>query len=562
MTDYQVLSHPASIRSKILKSQGNYLAPPIKTATGLIYFRRAVGLAMPIPIALAFGYELAGATIGRNQRLKSTFVKRLTSKQAHATLKNYVTAMTYSIAALSVPNRIAFLSSLCDFIDSKSDATGFESILSTAIESCWAYCNDHLAKYAEQIWLKYVPSGGIGQKDGIYVINTNTLSVEVYDPEDLKKLNIIRNIHIAPNGSIGKFNQYGQTSYIPGSFGQGQGGYGPGGFGSGQGNNGPGSFGQGQGGYGPGGFGSGQGNNGPGSFGQGQGGYGPGGFGFGQGGYGSGSFGFGQGSNGPGGFGFGQGGYGPGGFGSGQGNNGPSGFSSGQGDYIPGGFETSGGSTFGQLGLGQGSFGFGSGGPQLGGPFARGKSPKEQTTTVSDDVGLALAGGGAAALYQLLPPQAKVVVAAVALVVGIGIMIGAAVDEEPKGDPVTPGDSSGGTGQTGPTIPDDEIEEGKNQTDNIPVVEEGKDGGKPDPNGNYPDPDAYYPAPDDGGSGGPHSNLASFPHSNDYYPDPNGTDSVGPKAAGVRLIDMPIALGKGLNATLRVIGEKSFRISG
>lgn len=88
--------------------------------------------------------------------------------------------------------------------------------------------------------------------------------------------------------------------------------------------------------------------------------------------------------------------------------------------------------------------------------------------------------------------------------------------------------------------------------------------GKPDPNSDRgrPDPNAYYPSPDDPNGGGPNSlsSVSAFPTSRDYYPAPDGDGAVGPHAADAKLASVPIALGRGMQSTIRQIGAKSGRI--
>jgi len=66
---------PAAFRSEIFRQQPDFLLAPQKTATGLIYVRRLLALTLPIPIAVAYGSEMARHATGRSVRVQSTFVK-------------------------------------------------------------------------------------------------------------------------------------------------------------------------------------------------------------------------------------------------------------------------------------------------------------------------------------------------------------------------------------------------------------------------------------------------------------------------------------------------------
>lgn len=218
--------------------------------------------------------------------------------------------------------------------------------------------------------------------------------------------------------------------------------------------------------------------------------------------------------------------------------------------------------------------GRGSSAPQMGGPFERGKSPAEQRTDSHDQVaiGLAVFGAGVALVGIALGPAiaagaATVSVAAAATGAVGGAMIGwgfghaGTYADKTKDAPNT---ATGSDSSSAGGVPEIEADAGGEQTEEVPIVEEGDaSGGKPDPNdpnGGRPDPNSYRPAPDDSG-GGPRSTVADFPHSFDYYPDPNGGDSVGPRAAGARLRDVPVALGNGMQAAVRQLGPKSFRLA-
>lgn len=116
-------------RAKLIRSLPD-LASQQQTATGPIMFKELVGVAMPIPLALMIGRELACVTVGKRVAVRSSFVAKLEAEQHQATLANYLTGVTYSIAAMPVPARLDFLVAVCDFIQRVRDATGFESILS------------------------------------------------------------------------------------------------------------------------------------------------------------------------------------------------------------------------------------------------------------------------------------------------------------------------------------------------------------------------------------------------------------------------------------------------
>lgn len=210
------------------------------------------------------------------------------------------------------------------------------------------------------------------------------------------------------------------------------------------------------------------------------------------------------------------------------------------------------------------------GAPELGGPFGRGKSPADQRTSghsSAKDKGI-VGGAMAAAGYTIFAIEGATATAVVlgfsgVMVIGMGIgqMVlggaGGGTEPIPKDGGVDTSTNSGGG------VPKDEGDAGGEATEGVPVVTEPEPedpNKKPDPNASRPDPNAYYPAPDDG-DGGPNSRAAGFPNSFDTFPAPDGESGVGPRAAGVELRSLGVALGKGLESTIRVMGPQSFRVA-
>jgi len=217
-------------------------------------------------------------------------------------------------------------------------------------------------------------------------------------------------------------------------------------------------------------------------------------------------------------------------------------------------------------GFGAGTFGglsgFGGGaGPQLAGPFGRGKSPADQRTSAHDTttagekgligglmVGAGIviiaAGGGPFGAYLTITGFAVA-----------GTAIGQKLQESDRGagdvQPEEPSDIDTST-DSGGGIPPEEADAGGEDTEDVPVLDDSDSSSKPNP-------DEYYPAPD--GEGMPNSRAAGFPTSFDTYPAPDGDGHVGPRAAGAQLRSAGIALGKGLASTVRVVGPQSFRIA-
>ena len=144
---------------------------PIWTTSGQVSFKALSGIAMPAPFAFAYGRELAAKAVGRKLHWQSTFVANLPEAKLKGTIDNYIGATLSSVISMSVAERLTLVGELCDFINKRGDATGFEALLSSAMESCWAYCSDDLAAYAERTWLKYVPTGELAARDGILVVN-------------------------------------------------------------------------------------------------------------------------------------------------------------------------------------------------------------------------------------------------------------------------------------------------------------------------------------------------------------------------------------------------------
>lgn len=524
-------------RAKLIRSLPD-LAPQQQTATGPIMFKELVGVAMPIPLALTIGRELACVTAGKRVAVRSSFVAKLEAEQHQATLANYLTGVTYSIAAMPVPARLDFLVAVCDFIQRVRDATGFESILSSLMESCWAFCSDDLARYAESTWLQYVPKGSLAAKDGMYVFNANTLRVELFDPSEIKEYRLERAIRIARNGSaIGRDGMpgAGRSRGREGLDAYGLGGIGRPDAGSrdprdgGRGNVGNSS--------GPGGRSSGR--EGLDSYGLGD---------IGRAGSGArdprdgGSGNVGN-SSGPGGRSSGREGLESYGLGD-IGRAGEEWRGRGQGDgFGPGSEAYSPGSQF-QPG---GSYGIPGG--QLAGPFSRGGSPAEQQSDRKGDyITIAM---GVVALGIAAATSEAVVLGTVVVGMGFGLAFYVANDTPaPAPEPAPAPDPA-----PAPAPGDDESSGG-----GIPVIEVG---GKPDPNDPHgkPDPNNYRPAPEDEGGGGPRSRMvAGFPSSSDYYPSPDG-GYVGPRGAGVMLVGVPVALGSGLRSSIRTVGPKAFRIT-
>jgi hypothetical protein len=563
------------------------VAPRIYTATGPILFKDAVALAMPWRLGFIYGRELAAVVLKRRIPLRTSFAQRLSADKAEETLQNCQQAMIASIAMMETTSRVKFLGALCDFINDVDDATGHELLLSSLIETVWAFCDDQLASYAERTWLKYVPNGGLAKRDGIVAFNAVNCTLEFFDPKDVAAFNLDQQVRIRPNGEVIKLSRYGQVAgRSVGTQGAAQ-----------QGNSQRGTLGTDR---THGGFGS---YDGPGAGigradenqmdGPGQGSS-----------YGSHTEGSFDSYGGPG---AGTGRpdeyqtHGPGergGFGSrpDQGIGSYTGVGAGIGQASPELRGQGQGATYGQPrkkngmeaydGPGANSIGrtgSGMGSEVLSGPFARGKSPAEQasdkdqrygdaTTEKYTGVGGIFAGAGVVAGAILVGGTAGFIAGAIGvgvMIMGVGLTVDGVLRQNINEKPDAPNHGSAG----GPG----------NGEEKTPVIIKGGSMPNPDdPNGNnphassessgMPNPDdptggrnphanVYYPAPDDVGGGGPNSRAAEFPSSRDYYPAPDGEGDVGPRAAGVRLVPVAFAFGDGLKASTRSTGPKSARIA-
>jgi hypothetical protein len=534
----------------------------VYTAAGHIDLRPVRYVVAPIPVTLALMQEAAKRSLDHRYVSPYTQISRLPSHlvpEAHARIQG---CLLGSILLSGPAGHVRLLRTAARLIVRRGDATGLESIYTSALQSAWPYADRSTLASCLNVWDRFVRHGTYISKNTGFVYDGSTRTITSFQPEEMSRFSIQRGLLdlVGPWQSAAGFGDIGPTGGqgrggFPGGSGFGPGGdYGSGDFGSGDFGTGDlGTGGDGPGGYGPGGYGPG---------GRGPGGFGPGGDG--------------EGESGPGGFGPGGRGAGTGGHGSGSGDpDGPEGSDfgtgGGGGGFAGGGFGP-GATTGGGYGTGDGGWGepgsgglggFGPGAGFPGGPFVKGPEQADGYDGESGGGGLAsgfgttlvIAGMGAAALGVAFESTPLVLVGAANLAMGVAL---SGLDEGHGGD----GQAGGGDSSGGPPA----------GTDTGGGTPQGGDSGGGPPSGGDPAPAPGDPPGGSGGGSGSKPNpgqkpnpMSFLPNSGDYYPnpeDPNGRGGGGPRAVGIGFISSLGAFGPGLATLTMQVGKSTYRVMG